>query len=607
MRSDGSQGRVLSRFADHKLAATQRALSWGPRDRVYYLSDSGEMGTQVWAQAIAEATPHVLTSMAGGVDEYSVSPDGRRVALIVRDPAPLQPADRAKPPVVTERFQFLNGDERGSFQDARRRHLYVFELATRRARQLTSGDHDEALPAWSPDGRQIAYVSKRATVAQPDPDRHNDFNLFVIALSENARERQLTDYPGSDLDPNWGSSPAWSPDGRRIAYLRGGEPKWLDYAPTQLAVLDLATGAVSEPAHIDRSFAKPRWSADGRGLYALCEEAEDTHLVYVDLTTDKRTELTSGARFDVDFDVDAHRHVVVLGNTSAAPYELFKLDSGQVRPLTHANDWLRAVQLQTVDDVRFSAPDGPEIHGMLVKPAGYLAGRSYPTIVWLHGGPVYQFSHEFMFEWQWFAANGYAVLAINPRGSSGRGFDFARTIYADWGHYDVADVLAGVDHFVDLGVADPRHLGIVGHSYGAMLTNYVIARDTRFKAAISSSGAGNAVALYGVDTYASDYEVELGTPWGSPETYLRVSYPFLHADRIKTPTLFLCSDDDANVPCAGAQQMYQAVRSQNVPARLVRFPDQGHTLDIPSYMTFELRSYLDWFDRFVGGRAAERR
>jgi dipeptidyl aminopeptidase/acylaminoacyl peptidase len=234
-----------------------------------------------------------------------------------------------------------------------------------------------------------------------------------------------------------------------------------------------------------------------------------------------------------------------------------------------------------------------------VRPLDSVPGQRYPTIVRLHGGPVYQFSHEFMADWQAYAAQGYAVLAVNPRGGSGRGFGFAKAIYADWGNLDARDVLAAVDHAVALGVADPARLGVGGWSYGAILTNAVIATDTRFKAAISGAGASNMYAMYGHDQYIREYELELGTPWANRAQYDRASFPFLQADRIATPTLFQCAADDLNVPCLGAEQMYQALRSRNVPTQLVVYPGEGHSLTVPSYLRDRLARNIAWYDRWL--------
>jgi dipeptidyl aminopeptidase/acylaminoacyl peptidase len=253
-----------------------------------------------------------------------------------------------------------------------------------------------------------------------------------------------------------------------------------------------------------------------------------------------------------------------------------------------------------VEPIEFPSADGTTIHGFLVKPVDYVAGRRYPTILRIHGGPVYQFSHEFMEDWQVLAASGFAVVAANPRGSSGRGFEFSKAIYADWGNLDTTDVLAAVDHAVKIGVADPERLGLGGHSYGGILTDQVIARDARFKAAVSSAGVANVYGSYGVDMYIREYELELGLPWRDRAAYDRVSFPFFHADRIRTATLFLCHELDENVPCIGSMQMYQALRSLDVPTRLVIYPGEYHGLSVPSYLRDRMQRVLDWYSLYLG-------
>ena len=214
-------------------------------------------------------------------------------------------------------------------------------------------------------------------------------------------------------------------------------------------------GTESIPAPIDRCFTKPRWSADGKSVYALIEQPLVTHLSRIDLADGTVTPLTTGPRFDYDLDVSRDGRIVVLGGGDLHPYDIAAVEPAGLRTLADHNAFLEQRQLAPVEELHFRNGD-VELEGLLVKPIGYVEGRRYPTIVRLHGGPVYQFSHEFMADWQAYAAQGFAVVALNPRGGSGRGFDFAKAIYADWGNVDASDVLAGVDHVVALGIADPR-------------------------------------------------------------------------------------------------------------------------------------------------------
>jgi dipeptidyl aminopeptidase/acylaminoacyl peptidase len=277
------------------------------------------------------------------------------------------------------------------------------------------------------------------------------------------------------------------------------------------------------------------------------------------------------------------------------------VERGRLRTIADHNEWVGQRQLGSVEAISFPSADGTIIEGLLARPADYVAGRRYPTILRIHGGPVYQFSHEFMEDWQVYTGAGYAVVAANPRGSSGRGFDFSRAIWADWGNKDAEDVLAAVDHAIGLGVADAGRLAVGGHSYGGILTNAVIARDPRFKAAASGAGASNFLGTYGVDMYIREYDFELGRPWDNREAWDRVSFPFFQANRIRTPTLFYCGELDLNVPCVGSEQMYQALKALRVPAQLVIYPGEWHDITVPSYLRDRMQRHLDWYGRYLGG------
>ena len=300
----------------------------------------------------------------------------------------------------------------------------------------------------------------------------------------------------------------------------------------------------------------------------------------------------------------ADGRVVVLGGGDLHPYSISAVEAGGLRELANHNEFLADKTLAPVEAIRLRGADGIEIEGLLVKPLGYQPGQRYPTIVRLHGGPVYQFSHEFMPDWQVYAAHGYAVVAVNPRGSSGRGFDFARAIYADWGNVDVRDVLAGVDHVVAMGIADPQRLGVGGWSYGAHPDQ---CRDRQ------------RYALQGGDQRRRRFEhvrhvrprpvhprVRAGTGHavGQPRAVRprQLSVPACgpHHHRRRCSS---APSEDANVPCLGAEQMYQALRSRNVPTRLVVYPGEDHGLTVPSYLRDRMARNLAWYDRFLEGVA----
>ena len=596
VRWDGSDRRALTSTPND----SEWRPSYSPDGRsIAFLSDRGgeDVLMQVWLMPAAGGEAVAITKFPGGVVDYAWSPDSTKLAVIAGDPE--RPEGSQKPPkpepIVIDRYQFKE-DYAGYLTDLRQ-HLYVFDLASREAIQLTSGANDEYLPSWSPDGKQVAYVTKRGG----DPDRHLNWDIYLIEPRAGAGERRLTTFAGADSDPYWESRPQWSPDGGRIAYLRSGDDKDIYYRPWQLAVVDVETGAARIPADIDRCFTRPRFTPDGRAVLALIEQSRVTNLSRIELVSGRVTSLTRGLRFDVDFDLAANGRIAVLGGDDAHPYRLEAVERGGLRTIADHNEWIGERRLAPVEPIQFESADGTIVHGLLVRPLDHQAGRRYPAILRLHGGPVYQFSHEFMEDWQVYAAQGYVVIAPNPRGSSGRGFDFARAIYADWGHKDVEDVLAAVDHAVAIGVADRDRLGVGGRSYGGILTDAVIARDGRFKAAVSGAGSAHAAGMYGHDMYTREVELELGLPWRDHEAYARNSYAFLHADRITTPTLFYCEELDLNVPCHGSEQMYQALRSLGVPTQLVIYPGEWHPVTVPSYLRDRMQRHLDWYDRYLGG------
>jgi dipeptidyl aminopeptidase/acylaminoacyl peptidase len=574
---------------------------WSPDGR--YLAfladrDDPEGGTtQLWLLPRDGGEAERVTDFPGGVLEYDWSPDGRRLALIVadEDPAASLPEGAAPPPIVIDRFYFKE-DVTGYLGDLRR-HLYVLDLATREAEILTPGDFDEIRPAWSPDGTRIAFVSKRTG----DWDRNNTCSLFTIEPRAGAAPKLLATFEGDATDTGTMQPPEWSPDSRSLAIIAGPEPRLIYYGIYRLAVVPAEGGAprVLTP-ELDRNVTMARWSADGRSLFFLVEDDRNQHVARVPAKGGAVQPVTTGRREVLALDVGPKDRLAVLQGLPEVPYEVYALERGRERPLSRQNDSLLAgLDLAKLEEIEFASRDGTRIAGFLVRPKGYVEGRRYPAVLDLHGGPASQYANSFWFEWQLFAAQGYAIIGPNPRGSSGRGEAFAMAIHANWGDKDVQDVLAAVDHAVAMGVADPARLGVGGWSYGGILTNYVIASDTRFKAAVSGAGASNILAGYGTDMYVREYENELGPPWKTTDTWLKLSYPFLHADRIRTPTLFLCGQDDFNVPLLNSEQMYQALRSLEVPTQLVIYPGQFHGLDVPSYARDRFERNLAWFAKYL--------
>ncbi len=577
---------------------------WSPDGRyLAFLASRGDeeekkKGGQVWLLDRRGGEAQKLTDLKGGVSDYSWSPDGKRLVLVVKDFDPNSELEKkegskgkTRPPIVIDRYHFKQ--DRDGYLGSLHTHLQLFDVDARKAEVLTSGNYDEKDASWSPDGRLIAFVSNH----EKDPDRIDNTDIFVVEAKAGAEPRQLTTFPGPD-----GGRPSWSPDSQSIAYLQGDEPKYSAYNLNKLAVVRAAGG---QPrlltTSLDRAVQGPiAWSADGKTLTFVVQDDRITYAARMPLAGGQIEKLTTGRRVVSSPSANRDGRFALLSATANEPAEVHALENGNLRRLTHENDgWLANILLATTEDFSCKAKDGTEVHGLMLEPPSYAAGRKYPTLLSIHGGPNGQDEHAFSFDRQLLAANGYVVLAVNYRGSAGRGNAYQKAIFGDWGNKEVVDLLAAVDYAIAGGVADPERLGIGGWSYGGILTDYTTATDPRFKAAISGAGSALQLSMYGTDQYISQYDLELGPPWKNLDSWIRVSYPFLHADRIKTPTLYLGGQSDFNVPIVGGEQMYQALKSMGVDTQLVIYPGQFHGITTPSYVRDRVERYLAWYNKYL--------
>jgi len=578
---------------------------WSPDGRyLAFLASRGtedekKKGSQVWLLDRLGGEAQKLTEIDGGVSDYSWSPDSKKLVFAKSDKDPADEPEKMEgwkrktaPPIVIDRYHFKQ--DREGYLKRYYTHVYVYDIASKKTEQITNGQFEDASPVWSPDGTKIAFVSTRVG---PDPDRHQNSDIYVVDANAGAEPRAVTTSTASD-----GGRPAWSPDGQWIAYLQGDETKYLAYEISKLAIVPASGGPAKVlTAALDRPVSGPVWwSQDGK---TLTFTVGDDRAEYVGRTTvagGAVEKLTTGRRTVSNISLGADGSLTLLaGSTSETP-EVHALEAGKLRKITKVNDELLAqLQLATTEDFTSKSKDGTMVNGLIVKPASYTAGTKYPTLLIIHGGPNGQDDYSFTFDNEFYAANGYVVLNVNYRGSSGRGEAYQKAIFADWGNKEVIDLLGAVDQAVASGIADPNRLGIGGWSYGGLSTDYTIASDTRFKAAVSGAGSALQSSMYGHDQYIVQWDVEIGQPWKAQDLYTKVSYPFWHADRIKTPTLFMGGEKDFNVPLAGSEQMYQALRSLGVDTQLVIYPGQFHGLTNPSYQRDRLERYLAWFDKYL--------
>ncbi len=577
---------------------------WSPDGQylAFLSSRQGAKGAQIWLLNRAGGEAVKLTEIKGGVSDYSWSPDSKRFVLVVEEPDPAVADDSDKEkdkkdaepktpkPIVINRYYFkadINGYLRGE-----RSHLQLFDITARKAELLTPGAFNEESPAWSPDGSQVAFIRRHG---EGDVDKAPNKDLFIIEARAGAKEKRLTATPEDE-----GGRPSFSPDGRAIAYLLGEDLKYSAYDQNRLAVVPAAGGAARVLTEaLDRPVRAPVWRADGSILFTVSDDRSE-HIAKISAAGGKVERLISGPRAVNTFSAGRDGGIAVVASTPAEVPEIHALESGTLRRLSHQNDeWFRNVLLGTTEEFAATSKDGTDVHGLIVKPPSFQAGRKYPALLRIHGGPNGQDTNAFNFEREALAASGYVVVAVNYRGSNGRGSAYQKAIFADWGNKEVVDLLGAMDYVQKLDYVDPLRLGIGGWSYGGILTNYTIATDGRFKAAISGAGSSNQISMYGTDMYITQYENELGPPWKNQDLWIKLSYPFFHADRIRTPTLFMGGEKDFNVPVLGGEQMYQALRSLGVDTELVIYPNQFHGITIPSYKKDRLDRYIAWYDKYL--------
>ena len=602
---DGSNNRQITFSSE-----SENSPRWSPDGKYISFTSSRPgkaRGNQVWLLDRNGGEAFQLTELKGRLQGHEWSPDSKRLALLIGDPDPEadpgpspQPGATATPrvpkPIVIDRYRYKQ-DGQGYLLSGRHTYIYLFDIETKKLERLTKSKWDESSPAWSPDGTRIAFMSNHAD----DPDRDPAAQLYVVDAKPGSTEKQLT--PATTRAGR--SRPEWSPDGKWLAFLEGDEMKYGAYGMDHLALVpsdgSKPPSRFKATEDLDRGIGSPRFSPDGKWIRFLVVDDRSVYPARANVSGGKVERLMSPPVVVSTLNSAGGRTVAIAGGDSKAS-EIYVVEGDKLRQLTTQNDALFAeLDLGVTEEVGFQSKDGTQVNGLLTYPAGYVKGTKVPLLLRIHGGPNSQDQHSFSLERQIFAANGYAVLAVNYRGSAGRGAKYSKAIFADWGNYEVQDLLAGVDHVIKMGVADPDRLGVGGWSYGGILTDYLIATDTRFKAATSGAGVAFTVAFYGTDQYIIQYDHEIGPPWNPKawETYVKISYPFLHADRIQTPTLFLGGERDFNVPIQGSQQMYQALRTLGIDTQLIIYPNENHGIQRPSYQRDRMERYLAWYDKYI--------
>lgn len=566
---------------------------WSPDGK--YISFTAKKAQDAVSQIYAldrrggEAQP--LTKLKkGSISDYAWSPDGKKIVLALTQAADTSKSKTPKP-IVVNRFQFKRDGE--GYIRERKTHLYLWDLASQKLDTLTHGDFNETSPIWSPDGQYIAFVSNRT----PDPDRNNNTDLFVMEAKAKALPKQITTWTGQD------SRPVWSPDSKKIAYLRSTSSD--DYFMYDQTILCVVSKDGGEPKvltqKLDRPVANPIWTQDGQSILFTVTDDRTRYVAQVPAAGGTIKPVVQGERTISSLElIPTTGSWVALVADPTTPAEVYQWKNNQlVRVTFHQKSFVEGIQLAQVSGFTSTSKDGTKVSNILYRSPKIAAGQKAPTIFFIHGGPTAQDEYSFDMIRQQLAAAGFHVVAVNYRGSNGRGLAFNKAISADWGNLEVQDIHGAVDYLVAQGIADPEKLGIGGWSYGGILTNYCIATDTRFKAGASGAGVAMISSMYGVDQYIQQYENELGAPWKNFDKYVALSYPFLKADRIKTPTQFMVGESDSNVPAVGSEQMYQALKSLGIPTELIVYPGQFHGISKPSYQKDRIERYVAWFSTYL--------
>jgi dipeptidyl aminopeptidase/acylaminoacyl peptidase len=591
---------MISRNGKDTVALTEQTKSpgqsnWSPDGKYISFTTVPKDGkeddevSQIFLMDRRGGEPFQVTNTKGEIQSYKWSEDGSKIVLAIKDP---NNADTAKTkirkPYEINRFKFKQ-DYMG-YLDNRKTHLYLFDVKTRKMDTLTKGNFNETKASFSYDGTKIVYVSNRTE----DPDRNSNTDIFVLDLKDRSTPKQLTTFKGED------DSPCFSPDDQWIAYIQSSSTAEFNmYDQNQLGIVNLNTGLTQIlTTSLDRPITEYVWASDSKNILFLAEDDRKQNLYSINIEKKNIEAITKEEAVYQGLHSNTKGDLIALYSYPDMPDEIYVFENGKFKQVTHVHEALMST-FKKIYKKGFTSTskDGTKVSGILYLPDS--SSKKLPLILFIHGGPVAQDDYAFDQTREILAGAGFAVAAVNYRGSSGRGLAFCKAIYADWGNKEVMDILGATDYLVQAGYGDASKLAIAGWSYGGILTNYTIATDQRFKAAASGAGSSLQFSIYGTDQYINQYEREIGSPWKNVQKWIDISYPFFKVEKIKTPTLFMASQNDFNVPVAGAEQMYQAFKSVGIPTELIIYPNQNHGIIVPSYIVHRYERQIEWFRKYL--------
>ncbi len=604
---------------------------WSPDGSKIVFLGSHEEQSGIWVLNFETREPRFVVTpqntnffITYAGESLAWAPDSKRIAYIsateeptVRDPIIAEaPADD---PRVIDRIQYKS---RTSFSDNRRTHVWITAIDRPEPRQLTSGAFYDHAVTFSPDGNEIAFISNR----EPDPDANNNSDIFAVDL--HGEVRQITATKGCEYEP------AWSPDGKWIAYTATKrDVTTIDSVAedTHLWVISAAGGGGRElTGEQDRRARSPRWSSDNHWILFLAGDRGETLIFRVGADggpvhrfllfpspkgkpDDNSAQPTLG-RYQVgSFSIGSRRrpelliamaisdalHPAELWLSAVAPGDTIE-NSLMVRVSRHNDPLLNQFALTEPAEIMLRSFDGTPIQGWLMKPLGWRDDRKYPLILSIHGGPHGMSGRAFNSSFQVYAARGYAVLYLNPRGSSGYGQKFSDGTLNEWGGGDYKDLMAGVDEALRRNSwIDRDRLGVTGGSYGGFMTNWIITQTPRFKAAVSVASVSNLISFYSTSLYQDLIHAEFGGfPWDNYDLLWQWS-PLRYVRQTQTPTMFIHGEQDNDVHITQAEEIYTALKRRGGEAVLVRYPREGHGLREPKHRVDALERTLGWFDKYL--------
>jgi dipeptidyl aminopeptidase/acylaminoacyl peptidase len=559
------------------------AVEWSPDGKLLaFLSDREKDGErQVWMMMADGGEAWAVTTHKGGVSGFRFSPDGKQLLLTATDQPNKDEEDRKK----------VKDDTMVIDRDIKMTHLWLWHIEKKEEKRLTEGNFTVSDPQWSPDSARISYTTRPT----PGADDGSLSHIWVLTITSGDKESRAGLEGSSD-------TARWSPDGKWIAYT-GSPDASGGVTATHLYLVPALGGAPKQlTTKFDLNVGTPVWSRDGRTIYFSTNEFEAIEIYSCEVASGavKQVSRRGGVTGITEISTDGKTIVGTL-SSPGQPTELYRagVSFSTFNPLTNHNAWLKDYGLADTEIVRWKSKDGTEIEGLLTKPVGYSGGKT-ALLLNPHGGPTGASINNFNGTVQVLAANGFAVLQPNFRGSTGKGLAFAQANKNTWGKGDYEDCMTGVDAMIASGLADPDRLGAFGWSYGGYMTFWILTQTDRFKAVSPGAGLSNIYSMYSqtdIHRYMQWFYSDKA-PWEATDLYWDRS-PMKYVKNVKTPTMIMHGQVDTRVPIAQAQEFYQALKEMKVPAEFVVYPRENHGFTEPRHQLDRVRRYVKFFAKYL--------